>query len=769
MVTDWGGKVAAWFGAVSVAAGTGALLVWPTWTAAKRPSREWLLVLFITLTVIAAAAFVIMLMTGPLAVWSAWRERKVQAEQVPELDRLTDLLAVAVEDQWTRVADEEGLTEHEPIPVRWRKTSRRIAEPSSTAVRSRFEPLPGLRSVTLERLESGWITDLHAVYGGLGSGRLVIAGRPGSGKSGAAVLLVLAALKHRREQATDAARRQVPVPVFFPLHGWDPDTQPVRDWLAERLRQTYPLLTGKSGARKAARLLAAGKLAVILDDLDEMHEEVRPVALRALSRQAAFRLVILTRSDEMERAASQGLLASAAAVELQPVEAEDAADYLTRVQIDPAPFGWQELARRLRRARDSPVSRALSSPLNLTLVRDTYRYEKELEELDAFLRFCDAPDRNASHISDYLLDRVVTAAYGRSPGDPPLRYNLDTARRTLGWLANQMKEDELQWWWIRSWARPPTSRIIATGLAFGVVAGIAAALAGGIPFGLTIGLTAALTFGLLFAVQDTFPTPKPPRTLRHVIRPSSVLYALPMGLAGGIPLGLATGFAAGLTAGRPAGLAAGLTFGFAGALGGELYGVLFHSGAENASSLTPRGSWRSIRLTGLALGLMGGVAGGLVFGIAYGLAGGVATGLASGLGTALAVARAIAIKKGPAVALPTALTAGSGIGLAVGLTTRPPVGIAAGLVAGLIAGPLLGLAAGLMKTSTWSATLAFVQLAARWRIPLRLMRFLEDARDRKVLRAVGPLYQFRHENLKERMADLNRQNSGLPQQTGQIT
>jgi tetratricopeptide (TPR) repeat protein len=77
-VTDWGGKVAAWFGAVCVAAGTGALLVWPASTAARQPSRGWLLVLFITLTAIAAAAFIVMLITGPLAVWSAWRKRKVR-------------------------------------------------------------------------------------------------------------------------------------------------------------------------------------------------------------------------------------------------------------------------------------------------------------------------------------------------------------------------------------------------------------------------------------------------------------------------------------------------------------------------------------------------------------------------------------------------------------------------------------------------------------------------------------------------------------------
>jgi hypothetical protein len=33
------------------------------------------------------------------------------------------------------------------------------------------------------------------------------------------------------------------------------------------------------------------------------------------------------------------------------------------------------------------------------------------------------------------------------------------------------------------------------------------------------------------------------------------------------------------------------------------------------------------------------------------------------------------------------------------------------------------------------------------------MQFLEDARDRNVLRTVGPVYQFRHARLQDRLAD----------------
>jgi hypothetical protein len=34
------------------------------------------------------------------------------------------------------------------------------------------------------------------------------------------------------------------------------------------------------------------------------------------------------------------------------------------------------------------------------------------------------------------------------------------------------------------------------------------------------------------------------------------------------------------------------------------------------------------------------------------------------------------------------------------------------------------------------------------------MRFLEDARERQVLRTVGPAYQFRHAKLQERLSAL---------------
>jgi hypothetical protein len=212
-------------------------------------------------------------------------------------DEMIDLFAFAIKAQWRRAAGERGLLEPRPIPVQWQRSKLPIAGPVSAAVGSpRFAPLPGLALVSEAELRAGGLSELHARYGGLGSGRLVIVGAAGSGKSGAAILLILDALQHR-ERVAPADRPRVPVPVLFTLQGWDPTSQRLEDWLSNRLVETYnSVFTGRHGRREAAALLDADLLTVILDGLDEIAEALRPAALGALSQQAAFRIVLLSRS-----------------------------------------------------------------------------------------------------------------------------------------------------------------------------------------------------------------------------------------------------------------------------------------------------------------------------------------------------------------------------------------------------------------------------------------------------------------------------------------
>jgi hypothetical protein len=401
----------------------------------------------------------------------------------PDLDRVADLLAVAVKTQWEQAAGERGLADG-PIPVTWGRPSLPLAGPAAAAAGSRrFAPLPGLTPVGETWLAAGMVDDLHAVYGGLGSGRLVIAGAPGSGKTGAAVLLVLAALQHRdRVGAED--RVKVPVPVLVTAQDWDPRREPVREWLTGRLQQTYPLLAGQAGAANAGGLIDAGKITAIVDGLDEIAAELRPVALQALS-QASFRVVVLSRTAEMASAASQrGMLQGAAAIELRVIDPATAADYLERVQLDPPPAGWGDLIDRIRASPASPLTQALNSPLALTLIRDTYQSGDDAREL---LDQCDTIQKRvcgaqaAEEITGHLLDRVLPAAYALRPGQPPPRYDLQAAQNALARIAAQMNQDgtrDLQWWQIPQWV-PPAPRIIVAGLAAGLI-GLAAGLAAGL-------------------------------------------------------------------------------------------------------------------------------------------------------------------------------------------------------------------------------------------------------------------------------------------------
>ncbi|BBC28897.1 hypothetical protein SGFS_001880 [Streptomyces graminofaciens] len=51
-----------------------------------------------------------------------------------------------------------------------------------------------------------------------------------------------------------------------------------------------------------------------------------------------------------------------------------------------------------------------------------------------------------------------------------------------------------------------------------------------------------------------------------------------------------------------------------------------------------------------------------------------------------------------------------------------------------------------------ATALTAVQLRHDEGTPVRLVHFLEDARRRNLVRATGPVYQFRHARLQERLA-----------------
>ena len=68
-----------------------------------------------------------------------------------------------------------------------------------------------------------------------------------------------------------------------------------------------------------------------------------------------------------------------------------------------------------------------------------------------------------------------------------------------------------------------------------------------------------------------------------------------------------------------------------------------------------------------------------------------------------------------------------------------------------------GLAARTAVSDTLRTTLLVLQLQRRGEASWRVMRFLDDAHERRVLRTVGPVYQFRHADLQDRLAEVYQQ------------
>ncbi|MGH3831537.1 MAG: hypothetical protein ACRDRS_14015 [Pseudonocardiaceae bacterium] len=116
----------------------------------------------------------------------------------------------------------------------------------------------------------------------------------------------------------------------------------------------------------------------------------------------------------------------------------------------------------------------MSTPLTLTLLRDTYHAGDDLGELLDLARYS-----TAQRVERHLIARVLPAAYKPRPGRPPPRYSEAQARQALTLLALQMhwhNTRDLTWWQIPQWtATTPSiySPVLRYGLKCGLVYGAA--------------------------------------------------------------------------------------------------------------------------------------------------------------------------------------------------------------------------------------------------------------------------------------------------------
>jgi len=395
------------------------------------------------------------------------------------------------------------------------------------------------------------------MYSALPTKRLVILGEPGSGKTAFAMVLTVDLINLQPQPAQLT-------PVMFSIATWEPAREHLHIWLTRRILEDYWLMAPTSeGRANITELISDGRIVPVLDGIDEMPDAARRDVLISINQMhAALPIVLTCRTEAFEEVIQQGgtALAEASVIDISPVEPDDAADFLSSTLIlgDPR---WQPVLEHLRRAEDSPLLEALSTPLMVSLAQVAYKdiSTNPTEMLDEE-RF-----DSAALLERHLLDSYVNAAYTPVPrphrhsSSPPLReYDAADSRRWLSTIATYLNDTKtwyLAWWNVAGLVSERslelTSRILLSvlaALAFGLFDALGYgpdSVWAGALLGLAISVVCSFVFGL------TSSTPQTERGSPHILARILVWIVYPMiaGVLSGTSLALTEPRKGGLTVG----------------------------------------------------------------------------------------------------------------------------------------------------------------------------------------------------------------------------
>jgi hypothetical protein len=648
--------------------------------------------------------------------WAMYRDAKKSDTQAGglTLPQVADQLAVAVGAQWEAEAAIRRLNDPYPLPVSW--------DPADASLTDDWQSL-----VMLAESGAGWPTpppegtwaagpddlsgagsDLVSKLAAVPTGRLVVLGEPGAGKTMLMVRLVLDLLARRT--AGD------PVPILASIASWDPADQDLQAWLATQLMIDHPALAaappaGRQESTQAAALLASELILMILDGLDEIPEEVRGPAIGRINDalRPGQHLVLACRTREYQDAVkpeggAEVTLQGAAAVQLNPINADAVRGYLCpATSSSRTKARWGPVLAVLGTA--APAGQALKTPLMVGLARAIYnpRPGELTGELPKPEDLCDLPDREAVELR--LFDAFIPAAYRQRSASRRKAYD---AEKWFVFLARHLEHKiarpDLAWWQLPL-AVPAFPFLVA--VTIGVVYGIL----GGITFWLVLMAGAKLYLSAW------------------------------VGGAIGVAVGVLAGFLAWITGivmprdSRP----------------------LKHAHGNRRSLFSSSRLLGSVAVAGVMGGVVAWVVTGFGFWAVAGLyvAGGAVLGWSYFVGSAQLDIRSVA---SPLAVLARDRRNAIFVGLAFAAMITAVVAVSLWVIAttaAVVVGVVLGVGFGISSsfTAAWSSyAIARVWLALRHRLPWSLMSFLTDAHQRGVLRQAGAVYQFRHIELQHRLA-----------------
>jgi hypothetical protein len=566
---------------------------------------------------------------------------------------------------------------------------------------------PGEQAAGLSKSAAGG-GGIVAEYSQLPVNRLVLLGGAGAGKTTLATRLVLD--WHKFPELSG----QVPVPVR--IDTWNPGRRSFKDWFCDQLTSCY----GQDPARSSA-LAASYQVIPVLDRFDELAPDLRRLALEQLTGIGTRPLVLVSRTEEY-RAAVQAYgrpLQAAAGIVLQDLSPTEAA---VAAYLRQGSAGWDELLARLRAAPlDQQVvhlNEALSTPMLIRLARENYQQPgRDPGSLLDEGRFAARED-----IENHLLPGLVTAAY---PGDRSWRAG--QAQRWLGFLARRARGRPSQvCWWQLETATPVQAwaALLSGGAAFGLVFGLAPVVLFGPWLGggtaVAVGVVSGV-LGLAIGVQASQVLPAP-----GMKRLSRLLRSWLWGVFLGFALGLAIAVVVVVTV---------------------------------THDPHPVAGWATVaKLTFFWPVLAGWAMAGDIANWSRGRIDMPAVSSPAGL---LNADRAATI--GESILLAVVFGGSIGTWAALSATGVPhSISPAQAFFRGLLLGVLYAVAYALTARA-WSRWNLFGRIPlALFRLqPWRTIKFLEDARDRGILRHAGLAYEFRTEALRRYLATWS--GSGTPQ------
>ena len=568
------------------------------------------------------------------------------------------------------------------------------------------------------------------------TGRLVVLGEPGAGKTVMMVRLVLTLLARRASGD--------PVPILTSVASWNPSQQDLEGWLGAQLLIDHPALASQPADRKeptlVAALIADGLILPILDGLDEIPGQMRSGAISRINDalQPGRHAVVTCRAQQYRDAVRppdglEATLRAAPAVQLHSLSADDVRRYLCDDAAGPAARArWTPVLNAL--GTDAPVAQALKTPLMVGLARAIYnpRPGELVGTLPDPAELEPRHGRPAKRWSHCCSTFFIPAAYRHGANR---RWKAPDAEEWLSFLARQLEYtlQDLAWWQLP--LAVPRFRVFRAAVA--VVCG---------------------------------PCSEP---VRHR------LWAYFADLIGGF-----------------FDLKAGALFGY-GALIGAVVGGLYlgYSGVEASEALSPEPtgiSWRPPARQTFVTGLVCGIIAGVVVGVGIlpktfafiasppWLVSKVGSVVGSGINSGVVAGALVAVIAGfiewvsrqqiaqpdvNAAASPSTMLArdrstgsvvgvllGTGAGVLAWITVGLWGGMEAGIGAGAGTAALVGIVASSAAALSPSYEAARVWLAFHGLLPWPFMGFLADAHRRGVLRQPGAVYQFRHVELQHRLA-----------------